>query len=136
MTVLFRRINPAQKFSITKRQIAKFLRIPELLIVKVEPWLYVLFVHRLDKGGQFISYRQIENWKNAVACQLQNCINLEQLEQLWSAIQFDHTKHKKQYTACFLSFLEKICLKHIKAIPRVSRDLAENAIACRIRTVS
>jgi hypothetical protein len=55
MTVLFRRIKPAQKFHITKRQIAKLLRIPESLIVKIESWLYVVFVHRLDKGGQFIS---------------------------------------------------------------------------------
>ena len=67
MTILFGRINPAEKFRITKRQIAKFLRIPESLIVKIESWLYVLFVHRLDKGGQFISYRQLEQWKNAVA---------------------------------------------------------------------
>jgi hypothetical protein len=34
MTALFRRINPAQKFRLTKHQIAKFLRIPESLIVK------------------------------------------------------------------------------------------------------
>ena len=52
MTTLFRRINSAQKFRITKHQIAKFLRIPESLIVKIESWLYVIFVHRLDKGGQ------------------------------------------------------------------------------------
>jgi hypothetical protein len=127
MTVLFRRINPDQKFRITKRQIAKFLRIPELLIVKVESWLYVLFVHRLDKGGQFISYRQIEHWKNAVACQLQKCITLEQLEQLWSAIKFDHTKYKKQYAASVIPFLEKIRLRCLKAIPKVSQDLEENA---------
>jgi hypothetical protein len=72
MTTLFRRINPAQKFRITKHQIAKFLRIPESLIVKIESWLYVIFVHRLDKGGQFISYRQMEQWKNAIAV---NCKN-------------------------------------------------------------
>jgi hypothetical protein len=82
MTILFRRINPAQKFRITKRQIATFLRIPESLIVKIESWLYVLFVHRLDKGGQFISYRQLEHWKNAVACQLQKCSTREQLQHL------------------------------------------------------
>jgi len=52
MTTLFRRINPAQKFRITKHQIAKLLRIPSSLIVKIESWLYVVFVHRLDKGGQ------------------------------------------------------------------------------------
>ena len=55
MTALFRRINPAQKFRITNSQIAKFLRIPESLIVKVESWLYVVYVHRQDRGGQFIS---------------------------------------------------------------------------------
>lgn len=108
MTVLFRHINPAQKFHITKRQIAKFLRISESLIVRIESWLYVLFIHRRDKGGQFISYRQIEQWKNAVACQLQKCSTKEQLEQLWNAIQFDHIRYNKQYAPCVLPFLEKI----------------------------
>ena len=108
MTILFRRINPAEKFRITKRQIAKFLRIPESLIVKIESWLYVVFVHRLDKGGQFISYRQLEQWKNAVACQLQKCSTREQLQQLWNAIIFDHTQHKNQYPVSVLPFLENI----------------------------
>lgn len=36
MTTLFRRLKPAQNFRITKRQIAKFLQIPESLIVKVD----------------------------------------------------------------------------------------------------
>jgi hypothetical protein len=63
MTLLFRCLNPAQKFRITKHQIAKFLRIPESQIVKIESWLYIVFVHRLDRGGQFISYRQMNNGK-------------------------------------------------------------------------
>lgn len=117
MTILFRRINPAQKFRITKRQIAKFLRIPESFIVKIESWLYVLFVHRLDKGGQFISYRQLEQWKNAVACQLQKCSTREQLQRLWNAITFDHTKHKNQYLVSVLPFLKNIRLKRLEAIP-------------------
>jgi hypothetical protein len=83
MTALFRHINPAQKFRITKHQIAQLLRIPASLIVKIESWLYVVFVHRLDKGGQFISYRQMEQWKNAVACQLQKCSTQQQLQHLW-----------------------------------------------------
>ena len=127
MTILFRRINPAQKFRITKRQIAKFLEIPESLIVKVESWLYVLFVHRLDKGGQFISYRQMEQWKNAVACQLQKCSTREQLQHLWNAITFDHTKHNNQYDDSVLPFLEKIWLKCLEAIPEATRDLQGNA---------
>ncbi len=108
MTALFRRINPPEKFRITKRQIAKFLRIPESLIVKIESWLYVIFVHRLDKGGQFISYRQMEQWKNAVAYQLQKCSTKQQLQHLWNAIEHDHTKHNKQYVNSVLAFLKKI----------------------------
>ena len=111
MTALFRRINPAQKFRITKHQIAKFLRIPESLIVKIESWLYVVFVHRLDKGGQFISYRQMEQWKNAIACQLQKCSTQQQLQHLWNAIERDHIKHNKQYRNSVLPFLKKIWAK-------------------------
>jgi hypothetical protein len=129
MTILFRLINPAQKFRITKRQIAKLLRIPESLIVKIEFWRYVLFVHRKDKGGQFISYRHLEQWKNAVACQLQKCSTWQQLEHLWNSIKIDHTKHKNQYNASVLPFLEKIWLKCQETIPKVSQNLEENAIA-------
>jgi hypothetical protein len=118
MTTLFRRLKPAQKFRITKRQIAKFLRIPTSKIVKIESWLYVVFVHRLDKGGQFISYRKIEQWQNAVACQLQKCSTSEQLQHLWKAITFDHTKHNKQYNNSVLPFLEKICEKCQQAITK------------------
>jgi len=121
MTLLFRRIKPAQKFRITKRQLAKFLQISESLIVKIESWSYVLFVHRKDKGGQFISYRQLEQWKNAVACQLQKCTTGEQLEHLWNAIIFDHTKHNKQYGDCVLPFLEKIRLNYQSTISKESR---------------
>ncbi|HAJ62244.1 MAG TPA: hypothetical protein DCP31_25885 [Cyanobacteria bacterium UBA8543] len=111
MTALFRRINPPQKFCITKRQIAKFLRISESRIVKIESWLYVVFVHRLDKGGQFISYRQMEQWKNAIACQLQKCSTKQQLQHLWNGIERDHKKHNQQYTNSVLPFLKKIWAK-------------------------
>ncbi len=118
MTLLFRRIKPAQKFRITKRQLARFLGISESLIVNIESWRYVLFVHRQDQGGQFISYRQLEQWKNAIACQLQKCTTIDQLEHLWNAITFDHTKHNKQYADSILLFLEKIYLKCQEAIPQ------------------
>lgn len=51
MTTLFRRLQPAQKFRITIHAIAQLLKIPKHLIVRVECWAYVLFVHRQDKGG-------------------------------------------------------------------------------------
>ncbi len=113
MTALFRRINPAQKFRLTKHQIAKLLRIPESLIVKIESWVYIIFVHRLDKGGQFISYRQMEQWKNAIACQLQKGSSQQQLQHLWNAIENDHTKHNKQYVNSVLPFLKEIWAKCI-----------------------
>jgi hypothetical protein len=84
------------------------LRIPESLIVKIESWLYVIFVHRLDKGGQFISYRQMEQWKNAIACQLQKSSTQQQLQHLWNEIERDHTKHNSQYADSVLPFLKKI----------------------------
>ena len=70
MSTLFRRLQPAQKFRISVSCIAKLLRIPKHLIVRLECWAYVLFIHRRDKGGEFISYRQLQQWKNAVACQI------------------------------------------------------------------
>jgi hypothetical protein len=118
MTSLFRRIQPAQKLRITKRHIAKFLGIPESLIVKVESWLYVLYVHRLDRGGQFISYRQLLQWKNAVACQIQKCSTWLELQYLWNALLYDQAKHNKQYDESVIPFLEKIRAKWRGAIPQ------------------
>jgi hypothetical protein len=97
MTKLFRRLQPAKKFRITKSAIAQLLKIPQHLIVRVECWAYVLFIHRQDKGGQFISYRKLQQWQNAVACQIQNCSTSQQLRLLWMTIEDDCKKHKKQY---------------------------------------
>lgn len=120
MTRLFHNINPAQKFRITKHQIAKLLKIPLSQIVKIETWRYVIFVHRLDKGGQFISYRQIEQWKNAIAHQLQNCTTQEQLQNLWNTIEHDRLKHNTQYTQIVHTFLNKIRANCQKNCPKMS----------------
>ena len=120
MTLLFRCLNPAQKFRITKHQIAKLLRIPESQIVKIESWLYIVFVHRLDRGGQFISYRQMEQWKNAIACQLQKCSTNQQLQHLWNAIAHDNTKHNQQYADSVLPFLKEIWTKWQETTQNVS----------------
>ncbi|MEP0834110.1 hypothetical protein NDI48_23380 [Microcoleus sp. AS-A8] len=130
MTALFRRINPAQKFRITKHQIAKLLRIPESLIIKIESWLYVIFVHRLDKGGQFISYRQMEQWKNAIACQLQKCSTQQQLQHLWNAIERDHTKHNSQYANSVLPFLKKIRAKCLSTEAELLQNYLDDSQTC------
>lgn len=116
MTALFDRIKPCEKFRINKREIAKFLGIADSLIKKVKNWPYVIFVHRLDKGGQFISYRKIEKWRNAVACQIQKCVTLEEMQQLANSIRRDWQKHKKQYENVVLKFLEKIWNQRLKVI--------------------
>ena len=67
MKTLFRPLQPPQKFRISVSFIAQLLKIPKHLIVRVECWAYVIFVHSLDKGGQLISYRKPQQWRNSTA---------------------------------------------------------------------
>lgn len=55
-----------------------------------------------------VSYRQLEKWRNAVACQIQKCVSLEELRGLANAIRRDCKKYKKQYENVVLRFLERI----------------------------
>ena len=111
MTALFRRIQPSKKLRITARSIAQFLKISQNLIKRVESWANVVFVHRLDKGGQFISYRRLEEWQNAIAHQIQTCPTLSELSQLKTSIQYDCRKFKKQYLPKTLDFLIEMCIE-------------------------
>jgi hypothetical protein len=111
MTSLFRRLQPAHKFRITIGAIAQLLKIPKHLIVRVECWAYVIFVHRRERGGQFVSYRQLRQWQNAVACQIQNCSTWQQLRSLWLEIEQDCKKHNKQYNKKYQPFLFQIWTK-------------------------
>ena len=52
------------------------------MIVRIESWAYVLFVHRCDKGGQFISYRKLALWIEAVVAIIHKSTNLEDLWQI------------------------------------------------------
>ncbi|NER29728.1 MAG: hypothetical protein F6J89_19450 [Symploca sp. SIO1C4] len=112
MTKLFQRLQPSQKFRIGVQEIAQFLNIPKQLIVRVECWQYVIFVHRRDCGGQFISYRKLQKWQNAIACQIQKCSTWQQLRQLWLEMEIDKKRHKKQYSDEPYSFLCQFWEKH------------------------
>ncbi|MGB7710628.1 MAG: hypothetical protein WBL95_14030 [Microcoleus sp.] len=111
MTPLFRRIQPSKKLRITVRSIAQMLKIPQNLIKRVESWANVVFVHRRDRGGQFISYRRLEEWRNAIAHQIQTSPNLSELSQLATSIQQDSRKFKKQYCPKTLDFLRQMCIQ-------------------------
>ena len=111
MTALFRRIQPSKKLRITVRSIAQMLKIRQNLIKRVESWANVVFVHRLDKGGQFISYRRLEEWQNAIGHQIQTCPTLIELSQLKTSIQRDTRKFKKQYLPKTLDFLIQMCIE-------------------------
>jgi hypothetical protein len=127
MTTLFRRIQPAKKLRITVGAIAQLLKIPKHLILRIECWDYVIFVHRQDKGGQFISYRTLRQWQNAVACQIQNCATWQQLRQLWLAIEDDYNQHNKQYDDGHYPFLCKIWSKRWDKLWN-EQELAESVV--------
>jgi hypothetical protein len=118
MTPLFRRIQPSKKLRITVRSIAQLLKISQNLIKRVESWANVVFVHRRDRGGQFVSYRKLQEWQNALAKpskrighHIQTCPTLSELSQLTTSIRHDSQKFKKQYCQQTLDFLRQICIQ-------------------------
>lgn len=108
MTQLFQRIQPLHQFEISISAVAKLLKIPQHLIVRVECWAYVVFVHRRDVGGQFISYRKLRNWQNAIACQIQKSSTWQQLQKIWQEIIEDSNRHFKQYEESNYQFLRQV----------------------------
>ncbi len=116
MTSLFRRLQPAKKFRITISAIAQLLKIPKHKILRIECWAYIIFIHRQDEGGQFISYRKLRHWQNAAASQIQNCSTFQQMRSLWLAIEEDCKKHKKQYNKKYQPFLSQIWTKHARML--------------------
>lgn len=109
MTILFRRIKP-YSFPITIDLIAKFLHIPRSLILRAESWAYVLFVHRCDKGGQFISYRKLAMWIEAVVSIIQTCTTLDDLWQVGLWIKQECEKF--DYDEPIVDYLRSIWVEH------------------------
>ncbi|WP_190802272.1 hypothetical protein [Leptolyngbya sp. FACHB-261] len=67
-------------------QVAQFLGIPEHLICRIEHWPHQLFVHRQDRGGQFVSYRKFAAWVEACALSIRGCADLGVLDWLGQVI--------------------------------------------------
>lgn len=108
MTILFRRIKP-KSFPITIDMIAKFLGIPKSIIVRAESWAYVLFVHRRDRGGQFISYRKLQLWLEAIVSLIQKTTTLDELRQLGLWIRQECKKFN--YAQSILEYLRGVWAK-------------------------
>lgn len=108
MTSLFRRIQPAQQFHLNARHIAHVLKIRHLVIVRIEYWAYILFVHRQDKGGQFVSYRQLNCWMRTIARMIQTSPTLENLQQLGLWIKQETEKFEDRYSAKELNYLRQL----------------------------
>jgi hypothetical protein len=108
MSILFRRIQPAQRFHLSPRYIAHVLKIPLSAIARIERWPYVLFVHRRDKGGQFVSYRILARWLRAIARMIQTSPTLEDLRQLGLGIKQESVKFEDRYSATVLNYLRQL----------------------------
>ena len=78
------------------------------MIVRIGKWPYVLFVHRRDIGGQFISYRKLKNWQNAVAIKIKTCYKKPKLDMLWLTIENDRKKYAKQYKEAYKNFVKEV----------------------------
>jgi hypothetical protein len=118
MTALYRRIKP-YSFPITIDIIARLLRIPKSLIVRAECWAYVLFVHRHDKGGQFISYRKLAQWLESIVQLIQETTTFDDLWQL--GLWIKQESEKFDYTKLVLEYLRDIWAKHrdhLRTIPK------------------
>ncbi|MBD2100845.1 hypothetical protein [Leptolyngbya sp. FACHB-261] len=71
---------------ISLTQISRFLGIAQDLICRTEHWPHQLFVHRKDRGGQFISYRVFAEWVEACAQSIRACADLRVLDWLGEVI--------------------------------------------------
>ncbi|MEG4940545.1 hypothetical protein [Microcoleus sp. F4-D5] len=78
----------------------------------------MVFVHRRDRGGLFVSYRRLEEWQNAlakpskrIAHHIQTCPTLRELSQLKTSIHYDSRKFKKQCLPKTLDFLNQMCIE-------------------------
>jgi hypothetical protein len=108
ITTLFRQIQPAQRFRLSFRYIACLLKIPVSAIVRIESWAYVLFVHRRDKGGQFVSYRTLNRWMRTITHMIQTTSTLEDLRQLGLWIQQESVNFEDRYSAKELDYLRRL----------------------------
>jgi len=95
MNVLRHRINP-NTFVITRKQLAKYLKIDPSRVWRWEKWKHVLWVHIQGMGGYFISYRQLEQWVAACCTLIRACRDGKALKLIWSAIEREADRYTEE----------------------------------------
>ena len=104
MSLLRRRIDP-KTFVITRKQLAKYLKIDGSRILRWEKWTHVLWVHIEGRGGYFISYRQLQQWVTACCVLILGCRDIKALKAVWSALK----KEANRYTEEAIAQLYQLC---------------------------
>lgn len=69
-------------FVITRKQLARYLKIDPKRIWNWEKWQDVLWVHIQGRGGFFISYRQLARWVAACCYVIRRCRNSFSLQEV------------------------------------------------------
>jgi hypothetical protein len=113
MRHLFAVINP-RNFRLSLTDIARFLGIPQKLILRFETWGFILFVHRSDRGGQFVSYRQLIFWIEACAQAIRSCADLKTLNWLGQVIKAECDRFV--YPAVVVDYWRQIWLRRRREI--------------------
>ena len=95
MNILRDRLNP-ETFVITRKQLAKYLKIDPSRVWRWEKWKHLLWVHIQGMGGYFISYRQLEQWVAAFSTLIRACREAKALKLIWSAIEREATRYTEE----------------------------------------
>ncbi|MBD2101500.1 hypothetical protein [Leptolyngbya sp. FACHB-261] len=109
MRHLFAVIDP-QKLQISPQDLARFLGIPQSWILRFEQWAHVLFVHRRDRGGQFISYRQLLHWLKACIQAIHHCSTVQALQELGQLLKADI--QRCAYAPDSIAYLRQLWRQH------------------------
>ncbi|MBD2100152.1 hypothetical protein [Leptolyngbya sp. FACHB-261] len=105
MRHLLHLINPRQ-FEISLSYLATYLGITQDCILRFEQWANVLFVHRKDRGGQFISYRNLIQWLEACVQAIRNSPTHQTLQELGQLLKAETQRFT--YAADTLAYLRRL----------------------------
>ncbi|MBD2104456.1 hypothetical protein [Leptolyngbya sp. FACHB-261] len=105
MRQLLQLINPRQ-FEISLSYLATYLGIAQDCILRFEQWANVLFVHRKDRGGQFISYRDLIQWLEACVQTIRTCPNHQALQELGQLLK--NELQRFTYAADTIAYLRRM----------------------------